>query len=155
MVRIKQLVSRQYRATVDGGSARWAGAHVPPEGWLRTVRKALSMTLRQVGERLGTTRAAVSRVEQAELDESVSLRTMRRGAEAMGCRFVYAVVPGEPVLQLLVKRAREQARNQLTRANQQMSLEAQELSPSQLEAEVERLAQEKVHDLSSRLWDDP
>lgn len=151
---LKKLIAQQYRATVDTASQRWLGAQTPREGWLRTSRKALSMTLEHVAARTGTSRASIAQAEKAELSGAVTLKAMRRMAEAVGCQFVYAVVPGEPVLGVLEARARKQALAELAQAAGQMSFEGQALTEEQTEREVERLVHEKLVHLSPRLWDE-
>jgi hypothetical protein len=80
---------------------------------------------------------------------------MRRAAAAMGCEFVYAVVPPAPVLDVLRVQATKQARVELARATEQMSLDGQVLTPEQMDLETERLALEKLVNLSPRLWEEP
>jgi predicted DNA-binding mobile mystery protein A len=154
MTTLKQLVVRQYRTTVDAASERWLRALAPKEGWLRTSRKALAMTLEQVAARTGTSRASVAQMEKAELSGAVTLKAMRRMAAAMGCEFVYAVVPPAPVLDVLTVQAQKQARVELARAAEQLSLDGQVLTAEQIEKEMERLVQEKLVNLSPRLWDE-
>jgi predicted DNA-binding mobile mystery protein A len=77
----------------------------PQEGWLRTVRNALGMSSTQLAKRLGVTKSRVSKAEQDEPSGSVTLKTMQSMAEAMDCKFVYAVVPNEDVEAIIQQRA--------------------------------------------------
>ncbi|WP_127079953.1 mobile mystery protein A, partial [Rhodomicrobium lacus] len=90
---IKRAVREQYQAIVDRAAGQTIGLRVPPEGWLRTMRKALGMSGAQLGRRMGLTRARIAAAEHAELSGAITLKSMQAAAEAMGCRFVYAVVP--------------------------------------------------------------
>lgn len=69
----------------------------PPDGWIRTVRNALMMTGKQLAGKLGVTKGRVYKVEQDELTGGVTLKTMKSMAEALDCRFVYAVIPNSNV----------------------------------------------------------
>ena len=77
----------------------------PQEGGLRTVRNALGMSGTQLAKRLGVTKSRVSKAEQDEPSVSVTLKTMQSMAEAMDCKFVYAVVPNEDVEAIIQQRA--------------------------------------------------
>ena len=151
---MKGVVIKQYRENVNRARAQVAGLSVPSEGWLRTVRKALDMSGAQLGRRMGITRGAVSNNEKAELSGSMTIKTMQQMAEAMGCRFVYTIVPEGDIEDIVRAQALEKARAQVKEASIQMALEDQALSKSKLNAEIERLANEMVDKGNSDLWND-
>ena len=151
---MNRIVAKQYRDKVNQAYHQLGALSLPPEGWLRTVRRALGMSGPQLAGRLGVTKARISRAEKDELTGSVTLKTMQHMAEAMNCRFVYAVVPSEEIEQLIRKRALQKARERVTSASIHMALEAQTLSNEQLSFEVERLANEMVEKMPSNLWSD-
>ncbi len=62
-------------------------------------------------------------------------------AEAMGCRFVYAVIPEQEIEEVIKQRALQKARAQVKAASTHMALEAQSLNDEQLAFEVERIEQ--------------
>ena len=88
---IKTVARRQYQRIADDAVGRQPSR--PPEGWLRTVRKALGMSGAQLARKMGITRSRVAQAEQAELSGGATLKSMQAAAEAIGCRFVYTVVP--------------------------------------------------------------
>lgn len=151
---IHRIVAKQYRDKVNQAYHQLDGLSLPPEGWLRTLRHALGMSGPQLAKRLGVTKARVSRAEQDELTGSVTLKTMQSMAEAMSCRFVYAVVPSEEIEDMIKKRALQKAREQVKSASTHMALEAQTLSNDQLAFEIDRLATEIVEKMPSNLWSD-
>src|SRR3974390_577604 len=69
----------------------------PPKGWLRAVRDALGMTTKQLGQRLGVSQPRIVELEQSEVNGTVTLNTLQRAAEALGCRLVYALGPDQPL----------------------------------------------------------
>lgn len=151
---IKQVVLSQYKGILNRALEQAQGEAVPNEGWLRTARKALNMSGVQLAKRLGVTKAAVFNMEKAEQDGGVTLKKMEQMAEAMGCRFVYSVVPEKPVNELLSDQARKKAVSVVSQASQQMALEAQTLSKQQMEYEIERLQLEFLKDMPKDFWDD-
>jgi DNA-binding XRE family transcriptional regulator len=56
----------------------------PSGGWIRGVRTAIGMNTRQLAERIGIARQATSKLELSELNDSISLRTLRKAAEGDG-----------------------------------------------------------------------
>lgn len=151
---VKKVVVEQYRERVNAVATALSGTSLPKEGWIRTVRKALGMSGAQLARRLGVTRAAISNTEKAELEGGVTLRVMQKMAEAMGCRFVYAIVPEGQIEELIRGQARKKALDIVGRTNNHMALEAQALSEEKIEYEIERLRQEYLKGPPSELWND-
>jgi predicted DNA-binding mobile mystery protein A len=152
---IGKIVAKQYRDKVNQAVKQFGNfSMLPPEGWLRTVRTALGMSGTQLAKRLGVTKVRVSKAEQDEPVGSVTLKTMQSMAEAMGCKFVYAVVPKGNVEDIIKQRAIEKAGRQVKAASTHMALEAQSLSKEQLEFEIERIAAQIVDKMPPDLWSD-
>lgn len=151
---IKKIVISQYQDIVNLAAETTRELPLPPEGWIRTVRKALNMSGAQLARRLGVSRALVSNSEKAELSGSVTLKHLRQMAEAMECRLVYAIVPEQTVKEILTQRATTKASRRVGETSKEMALEAQALSEEQILFEVERLRAEILNNLPRDLWDD-
>lgn len=123
----------------------------PSDGWVRSVRKAIGMSTRQLAERIGVTQQSTSKLEENELDDSATLKTMRRAAEAMDCKLVYAIIPNQGKLEDIVrKQAYKKAKAIVEPVNHTMLLEAQEVGD--LDKKIIEIADELVNDLNSKLW---
>ncbi|KXI27266.1 DNA-binding protein [Paraglaciecola hydrolytica] len=157
---IKKIVAKQYRDKVNRAVSQFGSLSMlpnyglPQEGWLRTVRTALGMSGTQLAKKLGVTKARISKVEQDEPHGSVTLKTMQTMAEAMDCKFIYAIVPKQNIENVIKERAIEKARAQVKSASTHMALEAQALNKEQLEYEIERIASQIVDKLPSDFWND-
>ncbi len=152
---IGKIVAKQYRDKVNQAVKQFGSlSMLPPEGWVRTVRTALGMSGSQLAARLGVSKARISKAEKDEPSGSVTLKTMHAMAEAMGCRFVYAVIPEKEVEEVIKQRAIKKAREQVKTAATHMALEAQSLSEEQLSFEIERIAAEIVEKMPANLWSD-
>lgn len=149
---VKKIVISQYKGIVDRAATLVAGLKTPPEGWLRTVRKALSMSVVQLAGKLGVTRAQVSKTEKEELSGSVTMKTMKKMAEAMGCHFVYAIVPERQIDDLIIEQAKRKAKHIVAKTNIHMALEDQLLSDEKIKFEIDRLTQEILKEIPSDLW---
>jgi hypothetical protein len=60
---------------------------------LRAVRLAVGIPAEEVAEKLGVNRSVVFDVERSERRGVITLRSLGRLAEAMGCKAVYGIVP--------------------------------------------------------------
>jgi predicted DNA-binding mobile mystery protein A len=150
---VKTIVLQQYRAIVDNAAASHASLKTPPEGWLRTVRNALGFSGAELAKKMGVTRARITQAEHAELTGSVTLKSMRATAEAMGCRFVYAIIPSSGrVEDIIMAQARKKATAIVGTASKHMALENQALPDDKIAQEVERLTREIAQEMPSDFW---
>jgi transcriptional regulator with XRE-family HTH domain len=75
-------------------SYRRAGmAKNPTNELLRAVRQALRVPVAEIARKMGVSRSAVFDLEAREPKNTISLRSLSRMAEAMGCKVVYGIVP--------------------------------------------------------------
>lgn len=124
----------------------------PSEGWIRAIRTSLGMSVRQLAERIGITQQSASRLETNEADDSITLKSLRKAAEAMGCKFVYAIVPHDGTLQDIVKKqATKKAKELVDPVNHTMQLELQGVSNP--EAKIQQVADDLAQNLNTKLWD--
>lgn len=153
---VKDTVRKQIiRKINDSAESAACVLKTPPQGWIASVRKALGMSGAQLGKRLSLSRGRVSQAEIAELEGRVTLRTMQAMAEAMGCRFVYAIIPESGDLNEIIEaQARRKANEIVRRAATHMALEKQSLSDAQNKAEIERLTRAMLDNPPSHFWDE-
>jgi predicted DNA-binding mobile mystery protein A len=151
---VKTIVQQQYRSIVDSAASSYAGLKTPPEGWLRTVRKALGMSGAELARKMGVTRARVVQAEHAELTGGVTFKSMQATAEAMGCRFVYAIIPPGRVEDIIMAQAHKKATAIVSTASKHMALESQTLPNDKIAKEVDRLAQEIAREMPPDFWND-
>jgi predicted DNA-binding mobile mystery protein A len=84
------------------------------------------LTLDNVGARLGQSRKRIQEFEDAEADDRITLKSLRRVASALDCELVYAVVPKSgTIAELAERRARSQATQDVLDVEQTMALENQ------------------------------
>ena len=98
----------------------------PQRGWLRAIREGLGLSLEAVGKRLGQSRRRIKEFEDAEANDRITLRSLRRVAAAMDCELVYAIVPKTGTISELAERgARAQAGEDVRDVEHTMALENQ------------------------------
>ena len=153
---VQSTILQQYQRFVDQASLSSADLTLPPEGWLRTMRKALGMSGAQLARKMGVTRALISQAESNEVSGSITMKTMQTMAEAMGCRFVYAVLPpkGKETDDVIFAQAMKKARAIAERTDEHMALERQNLFEATLENKIERLAHRLALEMAPGFWND-
>lgn len=127
----------------------------PARGWLRAIREALGMTSAQFAARRGVVPSRITALEKAEVTGAATIKSMREAAEAMGCTFVYAIVPSQSLDDTLRARAVALSDVELTRVHHTMRLEDQALDARDLADARERLIASYLTGNPRRLWDAP
>jgi predicted DNA-binding mobile mystery protein A len=131
-----------------------AATQRPPKGWVRAIRDALGMTTAQLGRRLGVSQPRVVELEQSEVSGGITLHSLQRAAEALGCRVVYALVPQKPLAETVRKRAEEIAGRRSSAVEQTMRLEAQGVNDKKAARELREQVIEELLRRPARLWDE-
>lgn len=124
------------------------------DGWIKTVRMALCMSREQLAQRLGLTRARINQLENAEVHDAVTLRSLRDAADALGCELIYAIVPkGNSTLENIIKARAEQITNEtIASVAHSMSLEQQSINNDYLNNQKKSLAKNLVDNLNKKIW---
>ena len=112
------------------------------------------MTTAQFGRRLGIAQPSVVELEKSEATNSITLRTLERAAEALGCRVVYALIPEEPLAETVRKRASVLADRKLATVGQTMRLEDQAVKKGRAADEARQKLIAELLRKPARLWDD-
>ncbi len=125
----------------------------PQQGWVRTIRQALGMSLRQLAERLDLSKSAVHQLEQREPEGGITLDSLRRLAHAMEADLVYAIVPRRTLEETLECQAQDRARDLVRQVADSMGVEGQGTSSDQVERLIES-HRERLLRKPRRLWDE-
>ena len=138
--------------TLDKHLAQVHVAPRPSGGWIRAIRTAIGMSARQLAERMGVSQQALSRLEGKEANDAVTLKSLRRAAEAMNCKVVYAIVPEEGSLQdLIEEQALKKAKELVEAVDHTMMLEAQGVGD--IKEKTRQVAGEMAENLNYSLWE--
>lgn len=114
----------------------------PQRGWIRAIREATGVTVREMAKRLRKAPSTVIYLEKSETEYRISLGTLREAADALGCKLVYALVPKSGSIQeLSEQRARSKASENVRAVEHTMALEGQAVGGVQekIEEETERI----------------
>ena len=126
----------------------------PKQGWIRTLRKALGITIKQLAKRLDVDPSRVVKIEMSEPKGAINLHTMESVAEALDCRFVYAFIPNNNLEEIIKARAVKSATEQVQRTSHTMSLESQAVDQAFLNDQIKELSDEMLRHSWKYLWEE-
>ncbi|WP_445717306.1 mobile mystery protein A [Flavobacterium sp.] len=127
---------------------------IPNKGWVNTMRTALKMSLRQLGNRMNFSAQNIKQIEEREVNGTVSINSLREVANAMDMQLVYGFVSKhESLEQMIEKRAKELATEIVMRTNNTMTLEDQQNSKERIEKAIEQKTIEIKSEMPKYLWD--
>lgn len=126
--------------------------------WLKAIRGALGINTRQLAARLGLEHAAILQFEKREAAGTVSLESIQKVAQAMRCRFVYAIIPDAPFMSLdaiVDDQSLQAAQEIVEKVDHTMRLEQQGVSSHQSNAHAKEIAQQLKDSMDPMLWGTP
>lgn len=124
----------------------------PVKGWLRSIREALGMSGKQMGERMGVSQPRIVQMEKDEISGAITLKSMRQAAEAMDCVFVYSVVPRASLEETIRNQAQKVAEKRFSRTSHTMLLENQQVSSEERQKMLQSKVDDLVRDMPRDFW---
>lgn len=98
----------------------------PQKGWIRAIREATGVTIRELAKRLHKAPSVAASLEGSEAEYRITLGSLRNAADALGCQLVYALVPKNGSIQELAEQsARTKAAENVRSIEHSMALEDQ------------------------------
>jgi predicted DNA-binding mobile mystery protein A len=146
------------RRHLDERFTKMAPIHLfnpPSRGWVRAIRDALGMSLRQLAKRVGLSHSRVAAIEQGEVNGTLTLDTLRRAAEALNCELVYALVPKNTLLETIEYRSYDKAKGVTAQIRHSMELENQAVDDKEIHAQMLKVAAAFRTKDARKLWDEP
>lgn len=127
---------------------------IPSGGWIEVLRKALGMSMKQLGDKIGKSAQAINEVQKREKNGTITLNSLREVAAGMGMKLVYAIVPADyDSLEVYVQKlAEKKAIEIVNRANNTMTLEAQAVNNQRRNNSIAELTEEFINE-PQKLWD--
>jgi len=136
---------------VEAMLAPWRDARLPPKppkGWIRAIREGLGIPASYLARKMDVEQSTVKRYEEAEASGAISLKTLQRIADVLGCELKYAIVPKKTLPQTIRDQALLVTQERMKAISHTMALEDQSIST----AEQEALVQEQAQDLINGSW---
>jgi len=105
-----------------------------------------------LAKRMGIVQSSVHRLETSEADDTITLASLRRAAEALGCELQYALVPKRTLAETLEAQANKIARERMSAVAHSMALEAQATSSEVVDTQTKELAASILNGSRRELW---
>lgn len=118
----------------------------PQRGWIRAIREASGMTLRELATRMKSSLSLSAQFERSEAEYRITLNSLRQVADALGCDLVYALVPKRGDIQdLAQRRATEEATADVLAVEHSMALEDQAVgrTTEKIQEEAKRILKQQ------------
>lgn len=131
----------------------FASSGMPKQGWIKTIRKALGLSARQLGRKAGLDQSRISRLENAEKDGSLKLSSLQKIAQGLDMQFVYGFVSDDTLEQMVRAQAKKIALKRLKRLNNTMRLEKQGLPHEKQKKALEDMIEKILIDQPKDFWD--
>lgn len=100
----------------------------------------------KLGWRFGVSQSQATHLEKGEIDESITLRSLRAAVEELECELVHAQVPRQPLDELLQGHAKRVVDQRLARTGHTVALENRALTMADQAIERDRLVAELLKD---------
>lgn len=127
----------------------------PKQGWIKYIRNALGMTAEQLAKRVGVNRRRLVKIEQAEVHDAITVKTLREVAQALNCKLILAIVPRTSIDQIIKEQATQYVKKHLKEVSHHMALESQSVTDQKaVEAQIEDLVQQYLSKSLKIIWDD-
>lgn len=127
---------------------------IPPTGWIKAMRIALGISMKQLGKKLSISKQSIQELEQREKEGAITINGLRDVAKVLDMQLVYGFVPKDGSLDALIERkALVLARQIVLRTSNSMKLEAQENSKQRIEKAIQERATIIKNEMPKILWD--
>jgi predicted DNA-binding mobile mystery protein A len=126
----------------------------PALGWVRAVRNALGLSLKQLGEIMNISAQSVGEIEKREREGTISLKSLDNAAKVFGLRLNYGFYnPDKNLEEFIEFKAKKLAIKIVMRAHKTMQLEDQDNSKRRLQKAIKEKTIELINNKPGILWD--
>jgi len=147
-----KLTAKLRRRQLDEKLSQLRGLGILPRGYIREIREALEMSSYQLADRLGVSQSTVMDLENSERNRTISLKSLERAAEALGCKVVYALVPDSSLEQMVAEQSQLRAKEISSAIFRTMALEQQTASSAENQMLIQELAEDVLRKGKRELW---
>jgi len=127
---------------------------IPSSGWVYSIRQALGMSMRQLGNRMGITPQSIKEIEEREKNETISIKVLKQFGRSLNLRFIYGFIPQNGRIEdIIEKRAYELAMEIVNRTSISMELEDQANKPARIQKAIKEKTTEIKTEMPKYLWD--
>jgi predicted DNA-binding mobile mystery protein A len=124
----------------------------PNLGWIKYMRESLCLPASRLGRLLNIKQPSVVGMEENERNKKITLETLEKAANAMGCDLVYAFVPKTSMKDFISDKQKEVVQKLIQKTNHTMNLEQQGLDRKALKKQHEIVLEGLSYESLRVLW---
>lgn len=109
------------------------------------------MSTYYLGRQAHISQPRISELERAEIQDQITLKTLRAIAESLGCQLEYIFIPIEPIPEFLKRKAYKKAQEKMNYISHHMSLEDQKPLPEDQKKQIDMMVQEYLKN-PKKIW---
>lgn len=127
---------------------------VPPIGWIRSMRTAFGLSMKQLARKMRIQVNDVSNIEEWEAKGEVRIKDLKRAGAAMDMKFVYGFVPKDGSIDELIERkAKRLATEMVLSTYERIPLSDIDNYREIIRKEIEQKTKEIILELPNILWE--
>lgn len=119
---------------------------------LRDIREGLGLTQKQLANKLGTSQAQLSRIE--ENSGATTLKSLVKLVTALGCNFSGLVTSEKDLAEIINRQAKKKAEQMLKRTFANMAMEKQAPGKKAYDFQLKKLIAELAANPGPELWEE-
>ncbi len=124
------------------------------DGWIKSIRVSLGMSLEQLAKKLKVTPQSVKEMEDREKEGTISLNILKDIASSLDLKFIYGFsAPKSSLEKIVKKRAYNVAKDIVLRSDKNMQLENQGNSRLRIKKAIKERADKIIANQEKILWD--
>ncbi|CAO4848222.1 MAG: hypothetical protein CNLJKLNK_01418 [Holosporales bacterium] len=124
----------------------------PKQGWCKYIRTVLNLPATKLAKFIGITQPSIMKMEENEQNKKITLETLEKLANAMGCDLVYAFVPKKSFDHFIETKQKEAMKKFFNETHHTMMLENQELDQKSLKIQKEIYEKSISSESLKKLW---
>jgi predicted DNA-binding mobile mystery protein A len=120
--------------------------------WIKLLRTTLKLSTHDLAKKLSIRQSAMLAMEKREEDGHITLASMKKLADAMGCDFVYAFIPRTTLENFIEEQEKKLALKLSNLTHHTMKLEDQHMQDSELIKHYEMMRKSISEKSLKYLW---
>lgn len=126
----------------------------PTNGWIKTIRESLGMSVSQLAKRVGVGSSRIYKIENDEIDNKLTLNTLENIARALNCELFYVLVPEKPLQTILEEQVKKKVAKESKSVIHSMFLEGQNLDTEDQKEFIKIQSEDLLHNKMNKIWED-
>lgn len=124
----------------------------PKKGWINLLRKTLGLSSYQLATFMHVSQPRVVQIEKTEFDHTITLQTLEKVANAMGCKLVYGIVPKNSLQNILEEQGKKIVKARIKSVSHSMEIETQGITKKKQQLQSKQLLQQLLQGSPKKLW---